>query len=276
MFTIVLLFFVPVLLAEEDTEDEPPEAADGAGNEESPGPVPILIDVDVSFPSALDRVDQAAEELGQEPSANLGDLVGTVPDMDPLADDGGLVRGRFGVRPRLAWTGRLGAPGAGMRGGLVLRHQWWSLLPIGPQWVGESALSASLAFAGVRGPELSLQSLAGAWVGPVALTVGPRASWDRIAFSDGTDLDGGLTLGPVASVGVELGPVALQLGAGPSWLLVGERGPASLPVGDEWLGLAAVGLELGVLRWTLRGQARETDAGTLLDVSLGLNLALGE
>ncbi len=264
---LLLLLLNPSFADEEDSSEESEETT------------PIVLDLGdaLVLPSALDRVDGSAEELSEEPSPELQDLVDAVPELAPMAEGSGdLVRGRFGVRPRLAWSGRLGAPGGGMRGGLVLRHQWWSLLPLGPQWVGESALSASLAFAGSRGPALSLQSLAGAWAGPVALTLGPRVAWDRVSFAKGEDLAAGLVLGPLVSLGAEAGPVALQLGGGPCWLLAGERGAADLPLGDEWLGQAGVGVALGMFRWTVRGQVRETQAGTLLDVSLGLNLSLGE
>ncbi len=274
---LALLLTLPLVLADDEaaevpaevegvpeTSDEPAPAEDAAT---TPAAEPILIHLDIALPSALDGLDQAAGELSQEPTLELGDL-------KELARDHALLRGRFGLRPRLAWTGWAGDSGWGMRGGLALRHRWWSLLPMGPQWLGESTLSASLAFAGARGPEASLSSLAGAWLGPVALLLGPRLAWDRTSYTDGPQLESGLTLGPLVSLSAELGPIALQAGGGPGWLLAGQRSAEQLPLRAELLGMAGLGLQRGVIQWTLRGQGRHTEAGTLLEASLGLSLRL--
>jgi hypothetical protein len=268
---LLLPLLVSFALAEEVEPEPEPDSEPPAE------PFSLDLDLDLALPSALERFDPAVDTLSREGAPELEALTSELPELgalDALVDGGGLLRGRFGARPRLAWSGRFGEPGGGLRGGLVLRHQWWSLLPVGPTWVGESQLAGSIGFAGQRGPGASLQSVAGAWLGPVALAVGPRLAWDRIAFNSGDELEPGLSLGPILNLGAELGPVALQLGAGPCWLLTGEREPAALPLGDEWMGAAALGLDRGVLRWTINGQVRETAAGTLGELSLGFNLAL--
>ena len=270
MFSLALLLWLTPAHADEGEPEQATPAPDlviEAVEEPAPPVEPIIISIDVDLPSALDRMDQAAAEqaLRSDP--------GLTTWLDPQ-DDHSLVRGRFGVRPRLGWTGWMGQPGGAMRAGAVLRHRWWSLLPLGPQWTGESALAGSLTFAGARGPEASLHSLAGAWVGPVSLMVGPRVAWQSTSFNKGTALSGGLSAGPLALAAASLGPVSLQLGGGPGWLLAGERGSAGLVVGDEWLGLAGLGLQLGVVEWGLRGQVLSSEAGTLLDLTLGINLSL--
>ncbi len=272
----LLLTLLPLAAADEGdadtTEAEPPIPVEPA--EPEPEPSPIVIDLDVAFPSALERLEPSAEAIAREGTPELEAITAELPELAGLIDGGGLLRGRFGLRPRLAWVGRLTEPGGGMRAGLTLRHQWWSLLPLGPQWVGESALRGSLGFAGARGAEASLQSVAGAWAGPISIAVGPRLAWDGAEFSSGAPLEPVLGAGPLAMLGTELGPVGLQLGGGPAWLLAGEREAAGLPVGHEWYGLAAVGVDTGLLRWTVNGQVRETSAGTITELSLGLNLAL--
>ncbi len=285
----LLMTLIPLAMAE-DGDGASPRAVPADGAEQSPPepvpvpeptprsartePVPIVLDLDVTFPSALERLEPSADAIARESAPELEALTEQLPDLEGLVDGGGMLRGRFGLRPRLAWTGRLDGPGSGMRAGLLVKHQWWSLLPLGPQWVGETTIGGSLAFAGARGRAASLRSVAGAWLGPVSLGLGPRLAWDSVDFGAGSPLDPGLVAGPMALLGTELGPLGLQLGGGPSWLVAGSREPATLPFGDEWLGLAALGLDTGLLRWTLNGQVRETPVGTLMDLSLGLNLAL--
>jgi hypothetical protein len=271
VFTLALLLWLTPAFADDGDAESLPSAVDASPEPQvlqtvpEPEPEPIVISLDVALPSALDRVDQAAEELAGDPGA--AELLSVDPS-------GALLRGRFGLRPRLGWTGWVGQPGGAMRAGATLRHRWWSLLPVGPQWSGESALSGSLAFAGARGPEASAHSLVGAWVGPVSLMVGPRLAWQASSFTRGEPLPGGLSAGPLAVAATGLGPLSLQVGGGPGWLLAGERDPADLPLGEEWFGLAGLGAQLGVVQVGLRGQALGTDAGTLLDLTFALSLSL--
>lgn len=275
MSLLALLLLASTLAFADEEDESPPVPVEATEVEEvperedpaEPSPEPIVIALDVALPSALERVDEAAAEQAGEPAP-------TLPQLAALDEDRAVVRGRFGMRPRLGWTGWVGQPGGAVRAGAVLRHRWWSLLPLGPQWTGESALSASLAFAGARGPEASAHSLAGAWVGPVSLMVGPRLAWQATSFDDGASLSGGLSAGPLALAAGELGPVSLQLGFSPGWLLAGERGPADLPLAEEWFGLAGLGLQLGIVECGLRGQVLDTEAGTLLDLGLALSISL--
>ncbi len=165
------------------------------------------IDVPADFGSAVETgfEDLAAE--GKLPDELKG-LV-AIPSADTDVAVSTRPGGRFGVRPVLGVQGILPAGTAGAWGGSAggrFIHQWWTLADKTLRPAGETRLSASGLFGGVSGFELSLDSAAGTWMGPVGVFVGGSSRFDQ------RRQDGALWLAPALGVGgvmqVALNPIA--------------------------------------------------------------------
>lgn len=220
------------------------------------------------LPSALDDLDDAAREVELE-APELEDWV-------PLP--GALLRGRWYAKPLLSWTHLPGDEGGGaVRLGAALGHQWWTLDSLPVQVGGESRLEVTAPIGGARGRRIELNTVAGPWLGPVGVRLGPSLRWDRDAWFDGALLDNALAVGALGTLSVGAGPVRVYGGVEPAWLVAGTRSAAdpaeaTLPVlGDETTWRAGLGWIDRPVNWTLEGALRETAAGSVLEVGLGVH-----
>ncbi|MCB9780687.1 MAG: hypothetical protein H6742_19120 [Alphaproteobacteria bacterium] len=265
-------------------DDGPSSPDDGSS---SPDDGWIELSVPVDFGSALDDPALDGAPNGTD-DAGLAELVALDPDSElALPGKSPTLRSRVGVRP---WLGafvreRTTGPARGSAGaGATVGWQWWSLRATTLQPAGETQLQAVAPFGGLKGWQLGLDSVHGAWLGPVGLLVGP--SVQAGALNGPADLDPispALLLGPTARLALQLGSLVPWVAGGPRWQLAGSRphGGATA-LGGPWDGLAlgaGVVLDSRPLGLRLSAERIDTigDSGTRArtwQAALGLHLRL--
>lgn len=154
-----------------------------------------------------------------------------------------------------------------MYAGLELGRAAWSL-PTDDRHLGASLYARAAASWPVgpdtRGQDLRIGATGGPRWGPVALQVGPDLGWHAESWSDAT-LPGAPFAGARGTLGADAGPVSAFVGHAAWWALTGARGHE-----PEWL--AGVGVKLGPVQLRADGALRDTDAGGLGRVGVGLRV----
>lgn len=249
------------------------EPAPAPAPEPAPEPAPIeLFAPDDPLPSALDGLEGAHAEA----PAGLS-LDGLVPDWAPVAHL--RVRGNVFVKPLAQALVAPGEPFA-VRLGAAGGHRWWTFRPAPPSVDarrlvdvgGEERLTLSAPVGGARGVALGASVVAGPWLGPVGLRLGPSLRHDHLDWRP-TELPAATAAGAVADLSLLAGKLVVTGGVEPMWLVGGDRRPAddALP-GDEWSWRAGVGWLGRPLQWTIDGEARSTVIGTVWSGGLSLQL----
>lgn len=245
---------------EEEATDAPRQFSLSGGLEAEGGPSALD-----DFEGAVEDTDEMSPELEQALKDELP------PGLGLLLASGGsprsMLRGRFSFRPTVLVTGARGDDGgqaaAGL-GGAVL-HRWWLLGTETVQLGGESRLEA-IANVGAGGYQLSLYSVAGTWLGPVGLHVGPALRLDRAEWEQASVLqEAGLLAGGRGLVSTSAGPLSLYGGAELAQGLTGDRG-------EEWTALAGGIVERKMLQVIGRFSWREAPEGALWTAGLGLHI----
>lgn len=249
----------------------PAPAPSPAPEEQDDGPDVIEIDApDEPLGSAVDSVEAAHDELRME---------GQSADWIPLP--GNLLRGRLVVRPLLG--GEVADGAFAVRAGGAVGHQWWTLGVGKVAAGGEELVSLTAPIGAARGRRLGAQIVAGPWLGPVGLRLGPTLSWDRLEFRPSGDallLDDAVLVGGVADLSAALGPVVASVGLEPTWIVSGDRdaadgGDVPLPVlGDETTWRAGLGWSGRNLELSFGVGLRETAIGAVGEGTLGLRVRL--
>ncbi len=206
-----------------------------------------------------------------------------------------VTRGRFGLRPDVGLAlmpadsprARHDRTLAGARLGGTLLHHWWTVPPTGVVWSGETALWGNGLAGRVRGWETGLHHLAGPWLGPVSLRVGPVLRGDALRTAPASDateaeLDPAFSLGGRFAATLDLPYLTAWATITPSWAIASDRldawdGLTDLTVSGGLAGRFRVGGEDSPLQLQLGADAasRFTGIGTLVDIRLLLHLSAG-
>lgn len=206
------------------------------------------------MPEVLTTDELAALDAAAEQAA-----VGA-PDVDARG-------GRWVIRPQLDVGHHTGAPELPAYAGVELGRSSWSL-PTGDRKVGATLYARAAASwpAGpdTRGHDYRAGVVAGPTWGPLSLQVGPDLGWHGESWGQSALPDAGFA-GGRATLGASAGPISAFGGYAGWWALTGDR--AYEP---EWLG--GLGLKLGPLQLRADATRRETDAGALTRVGLGLRV----
>jgi hypothetical protein len=222
--------------------------------------------------------------------ASSGEEVIELPPVEPLPsvvasfreDTEQILRGRFGFRPEASVIWRVPPQGAaGARLGGTFMHRWWTVPPTGRvRWSGETSVSGAGVVGGVRGWEVSLDTSAGPWLGPLRIGLGPSLRSDRTHVPQtGELLAAALLVGGRLSMQVDAGVVLAWIQTAPVWAVAGARddwrpGMTELEIGGGLVGRATVArfikLQIGV-----RARVRLTAIGEIVELGPTLHLALG-
>jgi len=250
--------------------------------------------------AAEEAVDVGAPEVIEIPAYQLGGGLegfeaeaeayaakGEGAELERLVDWAGppvMLRGRWYVRPILAWTQLQGlqSGSAGVRLGAAAGRQWFT--------TGDRAVQGGAAFdvrltaplGGVTGYRVHTALTAGPWLGPVGLRVGPTARVERSTWASGTlVLDSAVQVGGKATLALDLGRLKPYAEVEPVWDVTGVRPEASavtatLPViGTDTTWRAGLGWHTGWVVWSAHGAWRETALGRMLDIGIGIHLRPG-
>jgi hypothetical protein len=266
-------------------QDDPPPADTGsppaeadpdpsAEPEASPAPEEPWLELGVvpDFSSAMETGLETDQETG-----TLSEMMGGLFAAGPA---GGARRpaGRWGVRP---WLGVQGAqptdaPGHfGGGAGVRIAHQWWMLTEAPVRLAGETRLQAAGLFGGVSGFDAVLDTLGGAWLGPVGLFGGGMVRADRRSWSPTVSLPSAVGVGPAARVALQLGTLTSWAGVSPAWLVAGDRPGMDAAPWDE------LSVQGGLVRhkdWSetrLTSSMRYVDDALLWDLTVGFHLRIG-
>lgn len=191
--------------------------------------------------------------------------------------DVALVRGRFGLRPIASLVFTTDDPEFGARLGASVMHHWWTVPKRGLTWSGETGVTGAGIVGGLGGWNAELYSVAGPWLGPLSLRLGPVLSGDRLVSSSGR-LDDAMLIGGRVSAHLDAGVVGLWADVTPAWSVVGARsawrnGLTQLQVG----GGVAARVPVGILQMQVGAgsRARLTAIGPVVDVHLVLHMKIG-
>ena len=219
--------------------------------------------------SALDHFDDAIEDTEGMP-AELAEVLEEAMDTVAILErlPAGLVaprmRGRFFLRPTLSLGGldQHSAVRLGIAGG----HRWWRISDSTLALAGETRLAADAPLSGASGGALALTSLAGPWIGPIGLRIGPAVRYERADYGEAT-LDAALTAGGRAILSAEIGSVSPYLGGGIDRIIAGDRS-------GEFEPIALVGLsrEKGWVRLAAQGSLQQTAQGVRWEAGIGIQI----
>ncbi len=181
-----------------------------------------------------------------------------------------LLRGRFGVRPRMGMVAVAAGPMGFVLGGSVF-HQWWQLSERTVRPAGEARLDLSGRMGDLQGGDFRLHTAHGVWLGPWGIFGGGALRWDGLHTpADGMVLAPGLTVGPQVRTGLTLGPLRPWVGFTPAFIVAGPR-----ERGIEATYDAGLALQLGALQLRSVGDLRRLGAeeeGTVWQLTFGLGL----
>jgi hypothetical protein len=194
-----------------------------------------------------------------------------------------LIRGKWYVRPVVGYSQLRGpaAQGGAVRVGANVGRQWFLTGDSPVQGGGNIGLVATAPIGQATGFLVHGEALAGPWLGPVGLRVGPTLKVERESWVQGDALlDTALLVGGRAVLTVDAGVLKPFVEVEPNAVVAGERAsvpsPVLLPVlGTETTYGAGLGLHTGWLYMTGKVHWRETAVGRLLDVGVGITLRPG-
>ncbi len=244
----------------DEAPDEPPADAP-----EAPAPRTFILSADGQLQSALDGFEAGIEDTDAMPAELEAELEAALAGTPlPAGLVAPLLRGRLFLRPTLSFGGLDRATAA--RLGVAAGHRWFRISDGLLGLAGETRLSADVPLAGASGGAVALSSLAGPWLGPIGLRLGPAISYERADYGEAI-LDPALTGGGRAILSAELGPVSPYLGGGLDAVLAGER-PGAL----EPIALLGLSREKGWLRTAGQASLRQTAQGLRWEAALSFTL----
>ncbi|MFT5684904.1 MAG: hypothetical protein ACI8RZ_005849, partial [Myxococcota bacterium] len=250
----MLLLLAALAHAEDEPTDDPPPEDDPPAEADAPARRTFILNPEGELESALEGFEAGVEDteaMSEEVEAMLEEALA----LSPLP--AGLVatrlRGRFFLRPTLSYGGLDGHTAA--RLGIAGGHRWFRLSESTLALAGETRLSADVPLAGAGGSAVSLSTLAGPWIGPVGLRIGPILRYERADYGEAM-LDPALTGGGRAILSAEIGRFSPYVGGGLDAILAGTR-PGSL----EPIALVGLSREKGWVRLSAQGSAQQTAQG---------------
>jgi len=263
---MIILCLSALALAEEPDEEPdeapPPPASDAPAEtepEEPPARTFTLTPTE-ALDSALDELDAAIEDTDPMSGALAAELGAALP--------AGMVasrlRGRFFFRPTLALGGLDTA--TALRVGLASGHRWWRVTSTERTVAGETRLTADTPLSGATGGAVALSSLAGPWLGPIGLRLGPAIRYEHADYGDAV-LDSAWTVGGRAILSAELGPIGPYIGGGVDTVIAGDR-----PDGIEPIALIGLSHEKGWRRLSGQGSLQQTSQGARWLAGLSLQI----
>jgi len=218
---------------------------------------------------------QAQEEVIQLPEVTDLPSVLVVDEIDERT----LLRHRFAIRPDLGVVFLDGDPlQAGARLGGTLRHNWWTVPPLGTKrtrWGGTTTASGSGVVGFVKGWRSDLYTTAGPSWGLFSLRLGGGLRGDRVVTKRSDVLEDALYVGPRADVLFDFGPVSLWGAVYPGFLVTeADRGNV------EWEGQVGMAsrVPFGAFLMARLGvdvRTQFTTIGTLTEVRLVFHMGLG-
>ena len=113
---------------------------------------------------------------------------------------------------------------------------------------------------------MALSSLAGPWLGPIGLRLGPSVRYEHADYGDAV-LDPAWTIGGQAILSAELGPLSPYIGGGVEAVIAGER-----PEGVEPIVRFGLSHERGWRRLSGQGSLQQTTQGTRWLAGLSLQI----
>ena len=240
-------------------------AQDDSPAEEAPAeeaPRTFLLNAEGELESALNHFEAGVEDTEAMPVEIREMLRGS--STLPAGLIAPRLRGRLFLRPTLSYGGldRSTSSRLGIAGG----HRWFQLTEGEFSLAGETRLSADIPLAGVGGSAVSLSTLAGPWIGPVGLRIGPILRYEQARYEDAT-LDPALLVGGRGILSVEAGSFSPYIGAGLDTIIAGQR-PGDL----EPIALLGLARERGWVRLSGQGSFQQTAQGLRWEVGLGINL----
>ncbi len=244
---------------EEHPDEEHPD--EEHSNEEEPLRT-FLLNAEGELESALDHFEDGIEDTEAMPAEIQEMLRGA--SLLPAGLVAPRLRGRFFLRPTLSYGGldRSTSGRLGISGG----HRWFQITEDGFSLAGETRLSADTPLAGASGSAVSLSTLAGPWIGPVGLRLGPILRYEQARYEDAT-LDPALLVGGRGILSVEAGSLCPYIGAGLDTIISGQR-PGDL----EPIALLGLARERGWVRLAGQGSFQQTAQGLRWTVGLGISL----
>ena len=249
--------------AEEVPAEEVP--AEEVPAEEVPAeevPRTFLLNAEGELESALDHFEAGVEDTEAMPAA-VEAMLAEATSL-PAGFVAPRLRGRFFLRPTLSYGGldRSIAGRLGVAGG----HRWFQITEGEFSLAGETRLSADIPLAGASGSAVSLSTLAGPWLGPVGLRIGPILRYERASYEDAI-LDPALLAGGRGILSVEVGSFYPYIGAGLDTIIAGQR-PGDL----EPIALIGLARERGWVRLSGQGSFQQTAQGLRWEVGLGIQI----
>lgn len=193
-----------------------------------------------------------------------------------------LIRTQFGLRPELGLTfiteeqSRFAS-----RLGVTFEHQWWTVKTKGVGWIGSTQLMATGLIGKLKGYEFELSSVAGPWLGPINLRVGPNFRGDRL-FDKPTErlLNPAFLIGFRAGFTLDTEYFTLWAHGVPMWGVAGNRQPGPLKGVTEFdletgLAIRSTVAQLIRLQTGVKVRTRWTAMGPLFDINLVFGFNLG-
>ena len=257
---MIILCCSAVALADEPEDPQSPPPSDAPAEVAPAEPRTFTLTPAEELDSALDELEAAIEDTDPMSEALIEELGAVLPP--------GLVsprlRGRFFLRPTLALGGldRAAAVRMGVKGG----HRWWRITPQERTLAGETSLSVDTPLSGASGSAVALSSLAGPWLGPIGLRLGPALRYESADYGDAV-LEPAWTAGGRAILSAELGHFSPYIGGGIDAVLAGER-PGSV----EPIALIGLSREKGWRRLSGQGSLQQTAQGTRWLAGLSLKI----
>ncbi len=247
---------------------------------EEPAPTVLVIPA-YGLKGGLSTLETAGAEHSASDDGQVGlEAMARLEGIDWSAPTS-MLRGRWYVRPVLAFD-ELGAGAArarALRAGAAVGRLWFTTGGLPVQGGADVGLHASAPLGQATGYRLHAHALAGPWLGPVGVRVGPTFRADRTRFTQGGDelavLDGAALVGGRVVLAFDVGSLAPYVDLEPAWAVAGTRArptdPVLLPaLGTETRYGGGLTLQGSFLALTGRAHWTETGVGRVLELGAGL------
>jgi len=269
--------------AETEADEAPPDEEEAPAEPvDAPAPAVLVIPA-YGLTGGLSTLETAGAEHSASEDAKAGaEALARLEGIDWSAPTS-MLRGRWYARPVLSFD-ELGAGAArarALRAGAALGRMWFTTGGLPVQGGADVGLHASAPLGQATGYRLHAHALAGPWLGPVGVRVGPTFRADRTRFTNGGTelalLDDAALVGGRVVLAFDVGSLAPYVDFEPAWAVAGTRArptdPVLLPaLGTETRYGGGLTLQGSFLALTGHVHWSETGVGRVLELGAGLTI----